>query len=79
ASLRLVAPANEARVLADFREEKIALIQRSMATPAGGVDAEVVVLEDGEGKLLAELKIPVPPTPPSPNGRRWTYRGGARR
>jgi len=48
ASLRLVAPANEARVLADFREEKIALIQRSMATPAGGVDAEVVVLEDGE-------------------------------
>ncbi len=48
ATLRLVAPEEEARVLADYREEKIALIQRSLATPAGGVEAEVVVLEDGE-------------------------------
>jgi hypothetical protein len=46
--LRLVTPEKEARVLADFRAEKIALIQRSLATPAGGVEAEVVVLEDGE-------------------------------
>jgi len=47
-TLRLVAPAKEARVLADFRDEKIALIQRSLATPVGGVECEVVVLEDGE-------------------------------
>jgi hypothetical protein len=48
ATLRLVAPEKEAGVLADFRAEKIALIQRSLATPADGVEAEVVVLEDGE-------------------------------
>ncbi len=48
AVLRLVAPEKEARVLADFRAERIALIQRSLATPADGVEAEVVVLEDGE-------------------------------
>lgn len=46
--LRLVAPEKEARVLADFRAEANALIQRSLATPAGGVELEVVVLEDGE-------------------------------
>ena len=48
AILRLVTPEKEAQVLADFRDEKIALIQRSLATPEGGVEAEVVVLEDGE-------------------------------
>jgi aminopeptidase YwaD len=48
ATLRLVAPEKEARILADFRDVKIALIQRSLATPEGGVEAEVVVLEDGE-------------------------------
>ena len=48
ATLRLVAPEEEARLLADYREDKISLIQRSLATPAGGVEAEVVVLEDGE-------------------------------
>ncbi len=47
-TLRLVAPEKEARVLADYRGEKIALVQRSLATPADGVEAEVVVLEDGE-------------------------------
>ncbi len=48
ATLRLIEPQKEARVLADYREEKISLIQRSLATPADGVEAEVVVLEDGE-------------------------------
>ncbi len=48
AVLRLVSPEREARVLADYREEKIALIQRSLATPADGVETELVVLEDGE-------------------------------
>jgi hypothetical protein len=48
AVLRLVAPEKEARVLADYREEKISLIQRSLSTPADGVEAAVVVMEDGE-------------------------------
>ncbi len=48
ATLRLVSPEEEARVLADYREDKISLIQRSLATPAGGVEAALVVLEDGE-------------------------------
>ncbi len=48
AVLRLVSPKQEARVLADYREEKIALIQRSLGTPADGVEAELAVLEDGE-------------------------------
>lgn len=48
AVLRLVSPEREARVLADYREEKIALIQRSLGTPADGLEAELVVLEDGE-------------------------------
>lgn len=47
AVLRLVAPEKEAGVLADYREERIALIQRSMATPADGIEADVVVLEEG--------------------------------
>jgi aminopeptidase YwaD len=33
--------------LADFRECKISLIQRSDATPPGGVEAELVALQDG--------------------------------
>ena len=47
AVLRLVAPEKEAGVLADYREERIALVQRSMATPPDGLEAEVVVLEEG--------------------------------
>ncbi len=46
--LSLVAPEQEARALADFRAEKISMIQRSAPTPPEGVTAEVVVLEDGE-------------------------------
>lgn len=48
ATLRLLAPEKEAQVLADYRAERISLVQRSLATPDGGVEAEVVVLEDGE-------------------------------
>jgi aminopeptidase YwaD len=45
ATLHLVAPEAQARILADFRPCPISLIQRS--TPFEG-EAEVVVLEDGE-------------------------------
>jgi hypothetical protein len=48
AELRLVEPVEEARFLARFAENKMCLIQRSAATPSGGVEAEVVVLEKGE-------------------------------
>mgnify|MGYP001619969984 CR=1 FL=1 len=45
AELRLVGP--DRRKLADYRECKISLIQRSDATPPAGVEAELVALEDG--------------------------------
>ncbi len=48
ATLRLLAPQKEAHLLADYRADRIALVQRSLATPDGGVEADVVVLEDGE-------------------------------
>lgn len=46
ATLHLVEPADKARKLADFSEVKTSLIQRSM--PADNVEAELVLLEDGE-------------------------------
>ena len=46
ATLHLVEPADKARKLADFSELKTSLIQRSV--PADNVEAEVVLLEDGE-------------------------------
>jgi len=48
AELRIVEPKEEARVLARYLENKISLIQRSCPTPKGGVEAELVVLENGE-------------------------------
>ncbi|MGC8873196.1 MAG: DUF4910 domain-containing protein [Chloroflexia bacterium] len=48
AVLRLVSPEREARTLADYREDKISLIQRSLATPPEGIETDLVVLEDGE-------------------------------
>jgi aminopeptidase YwaD len=48
ATLRLVTPNGEARTLADYAEYKLSLVQRSNATPPGGVTAEVVLLENGE-------------------------------
>lgn len=47
AQLRLVAPAGKASVLADFAEHKLSVIQRSAPTPPAGVEAEVVVLDQG--------------------------------
>ena len=44
ATLHLVEPADEARKLADYREMKLSLIQRSLAFSG---EVEVVVLEDG--------------------------------
>jgi hypothetical protein len=51
ATLRVVAPDEAARrfgLLADFEDVKLALIQRSLATPAGGVTAPLVLVEGGE-------------------------------
>ncbi|MHC4690142.1 MAG: DUF4910 domain-containing protein [Planctomycetota bacterium] len=48
AELRLVTPEGEARFLARWSEAKLSVIQRSYPTPAGGVEAEVVVLDNGE-------------------------------
>ncbi len=48
AELRLIEPASEARFLARFTENKMSIIQRSLPTPKQGVEAEVVVLRNGE-------------------------------
>jgi hypothetical protein len=48
AELRLAEPEGEARFLARFSENKMSIIQRSLPTPRGGVEAEVVVLGKGE-------------------------------
>ncbi len=48
AELSLVEPREYARFLARFDEVKMSIIQRSLPTPKGGVDAEVIVLDKGE-------------------------------
>jgi len=48
AELKLVEPAGEARFLSRYDENKMSIIQRSLPTPKGGVEAEVVVLKKGE-------------------------------
>ena len=50
ATLRLVSPAGEARGLADYAESKLAIVQRSAATPPGGITAPIVLLEPGAGE-----------------------------
>jgi len=50
ASLRIVEPRNKAKTLARFRDDKLSLIQRSVPTPSGGVEAEVVALDKGESE-----------------------------
>lgn len=47
AELHLLEP--EAKLLASYDECKISVIQRSMSTPQGGVTAELVVLDRGDG------------------------------
>lgn len=48
ATLDLVSPAGEARRLCDYDEVKISVIQRSCATPPGGVEAEIVAVDEPE-------------------------------
>ena len=48
ATLRIAEPKGEARTLADYSEHKLSLVQRSNGTPAGGVRAPIVLLENGE-------------------------------
>jgi len=48
AELRIVEPRTSAKLLARFSENKMSIIQRSSPTPAKGVQAELVVLENGE-------------------------------
>ncbi len=48
AQLTLIQPEKEAQFLARYDAAKLSVIQRSTPTPKGGVEAEVVVLENGE-------------------------------
>ncbi len=50
ATLRLAAPAAHAAVLADYAEQKIALIQRSAPTAPEGTEADLVVLDNGQSE-----------------------------
>src|SRR5918997_1588750 len=50
ATLRLLSPAGDARTLADYAEHKLAVVQRSVATPPEGITAELVLLEHGESE-----------------------------
>ena len=47
ATLSVVKPAEHACRLTSFEENALALMSRSAATPKGGVEAELVVLDDG--------------------------------
>lgn len=56
AELKLVEP--EEKLLASFAECKIAVIQRSVSTPPGGVIAEVVLLDRGdEASAYADIDL----------------------
>jgi aminopeptidase YwaD len=48
AELKLVEPINQSRVLANFQENKMSIIQRSLQTSPEGVIAEVIILNKGE-------------------------------
>jgi len=48
AELRIVEPKTSARILARFSENKMSLIQRSSPTPPKGIEADLVLLENGE-------------------------------
>jgi aminopeptidase YwaD len=51
AELSLIEPADQARSLARFLENKISLIQRSFPTRKEGVEAEVVIMDKGEEEI----------------------------
>jgi len=48
AELKIVEPKGSARTLARFSENKMSLIQRSSPTPPEGIEADLVLLENGE-------------------------------
>ena len=48
AELRIVEPKKHAKILARFRENKMSIIQRSSPTPPKGLEADLVLLENGE-------------------------------
>ena len=48
AELSIVEPKDSAKILARYSESKMSIIQRSTSTPPNGVEADLVVLENGE-------------------------------
>jgi aminopeptidase YwaD len=48
AELKIVEPKESAKILARFSENRMSIIQRSSPTPPKGVNADLVVLENGE-------------------------------
>ena len=48
ATLEFIALAAQTRTLADYSEHILALVQRSNGTPEAGIEAEIVLLENGE-------------------------------
>ena len=51
AELRIISPKKFRKIICRFRDVPLSLIQRSAPTPPEGVDAEVVVLEDGTEEI----------------------------
>lgn len=47
AELRIVSPKKSKKVLCRYRDVPLSLIQRSAPTPSEGIEAEVIILEDG--------------------------------
>ncbi|MFP3952184.1 MAG: DUF4910 domain-containing protein [Candidatus Bathyarchaeia archaeon] len=47
AELRITQLEEEAKLLCNFRDVPISVIQRSITTPRGGIEAELVLVEDG--------------------------------
>lgn len=48
AELRIIEPKESARIVARFSENKMSIIQRSFPTPPKGLEADLVLLENGE-------------------------------
>jgi len=51
AELRIISPKKLEKILCRYRDVPLSIIQRSAPTPPEGVDAEVVVLEDGTEEI----------------------------
>lgn len=50
AELWLIEPSGDRRRLCDYRDEKLSLVQRSLSTPAEGVEAELLVLDKADAE-----------------------------